>query len=177
MYLISIYFDEQTEKRLQNLINRVAESTGNTFMLDNQVPPHITIASIETRQEEAVIEKLEAIVKDLRASNIELVSIGAFMPQVIYVEPVLSEYLHTLSVRLTEDFSRIENTICSPQYLPFHWLPHCTIGKQLSKEQMLEAFKVLQQHFVSLEGQVVRLGIAKTNPHRDIKVWELGVQN
>lgn len=173
MYLISIYFDKQTEKRLQNLINRVSEATGNTFMLDNQVPPHITVASIETKQEAAVIEQLDRLAAQMHQGTIQLVSIGAFLPQVIYVEPVLNEYLHNLSVRLTDDFSKIENTICSPYYQPFHWLPHCTIGKQLSKEQMVEAYRVLQNHFVPIEGKVVKLGIAKTNPHRDIKVWEL----
>ena len=39
MYLVSIYFDENTNKKLQQYINKVAEQTGNTFMLDEKVPP------------------------------------------------------------------------------------------------------------------------------------------
>ena len=175
MYLISVYFDEKSSKTLEKLIKRVATATGNTFMLDNQVPPHITVTAVETKREDELVKCIDKLVtsSSISTGNIQWVSVGAFMPQVIYIEPVLSEYLHRLSVRLMEAFSTIEDTICSPQYQPFHWLPHCTIGKQLSKEQMVEAFKVLQQCFVPIEGCVTKIGIAKTNPHRDIKVWEL----
>ena len=175
MYLISVYFDEKSSKTLEKLIKRVAAATGNTFMLDNQVPPHITVAAVETKREDELVKCIDKLAtsSSISAGDIQLVSVGAFMSQVIYIEPVLSEYLHRLSVRLMEAFSTIEDTICSPQYQPFHWLPHCTIGKQMSKEQMVEAFKVLQQYFVPIEGCVTKIGIAKTNPHRDIKVWEL----
>ncbi len=194
MYLISIYFDKQTEKRLQNLINRVADETGNSFMIDNQVPPHITVAAVETRREDELIACLEELIRHMAksgdaerdmvkgievaerfidAGDIQLVSVGAFFPQVIYVQPVLSAYLHNLSVLLSEELSSLEETICSQYYQPFGWLPHCTIGKQLTKEQMTEAYKVLQQFFVPMDGRVTRIGVARTNPHRDIKVWEL----
>ena len=58
MYLISIYFDEKTNRRIQQYIDKVAEKTGNAFMLDGQVPPHITISAFETQNEVAVIETL-----------------------------------------------------------------------------------------------------------------------
>lgn len=191
MYLISIYFDAQTSASLEKLIKRVAEATGNTFMLDNQVPPHITVAMVETRREEELLGCINQLVGEIRNSNerelatrdmsksamrsgeLQWVSVGAFFPQVLFVQPVLNEYLHNLSVVLSEKLSEIEETIVSPYYQPFGWLPHCTIGKQLSKEQMVEAFKVLQQYFVPIEGCVTRIGVARTNPHRDIKVWEL----
>lgn len=188
MYLLSIYFDEQTEKRLQGLIHRVADATGNAFMIENQVPPHITIAAVETKHEEKLITRIEALVNHGKTQNdmvdswegsiekgdVKLVSIGTFLPQVIYVQPVLNRYLHNLSVVLTQELGQIEETICSPYYQPFGWLPHCTIAKQLSKEQMVQAFQVLQNCFAPMDGRVVRIGLAKTNPHRDIKVWELG---
>ena len=173
MYLVSIYFDEKTEKRLQDIIQQVAKKTGNCFMLDNQVPPHITVAAVETKHKERLIAHIEELVKKIEADSIKWVSTGTFSTQVIYVQPVLNEYLHNLSVLLSQELGQIEETICSPYYQPFSWLPHCTIAKQLSKEQMVEAFQVLQNHFTPMDGRVVRIGLAKTNPHRDIKVWEL----
>lgn len=190
MYLISIYFDEQTSASLEKIIKRVAEATGNTFMLDNQVPPHITVAAVETRREDELLDCINQLVCEsrnddervlttrdmsqstLRSGELQLVSVGAFFPQVLFVQPVLNEYLYNLSVKLSEKLSAIEETIVSPYYQPFGWLPHCTIAKQLTQEQMVEAFKVLQQHFVPMEGRVTRIGVARTNPHRDIKVWE-----
>lgn len=174
MYLISIYFDEETERKLQGLIQNVAKATGNAFMLDNKVPPHITVAAVETKHQDLLITRVEELVKTCEMGDIKWVSVGSFSSQVIYVQPVLNEYLHNLSMMLAQELSEIEETICSPYYQPFSWLPHCTIAKQLSKEQIVQAFQVLQKDFTPMEGRVVRIGIAKTNPHRDIKVWELG---
>lgn len=173
MYLVSIYFDTKTEKRLQGLIESVAKATGNTFMLDNHVPPHITVASVETKHENVLIARIEELVKQFEEGEIKWASVGTFSTQVIYVQPVLNEYLHSLSVFLSQELGQIEETICSPYYQPFCWLPHCTIAKQLSKEQMVQAFQVMQNYFTPMDGRVVRIGIAKTNPHRDIRVWEL----
>ena len=173
MYLISIYFDEKTEKELQTHINRVAKATGNTFMLDNHVPPHLTVAAVETKHEDKLIACVDALAERLETGDIQWVSVGSFSTQVVYVQPVLNEYLHNLSVLLSQELEQIEETIVSPYYQPFSWLPHCTIAKQLSKEQQLQAFEVLQNSFAPMDGKVVRIGVAKTNPHRDIKVWEL----
>ena len=173
MYLISIYFDENTERILNSHIQHVAKATGNTFMLDNHVPPHITVAAVETKQEDMVISRVEELIKKLSCGEIKFVSIGCFASKVIYIQPVLNEYLYSLSVELSNELEQIEETMRSPYYQPFSWLPHCTIAKQLSKTQMQQAFAVLSNECVPMDAKVTRIGIAKTNPHRDIKVWEL----
>lgn len=155
-------------------MNHIAQKTGNYFMQEHHVPPHITVTAIETKREEEVITCLDKITQKLQIEPIQWVSVGAFLPQVIYIEPILNAYLHDLSQVLFQELSKISETIVSPYYRPFGWLPHCTIGKQLTKEQMLQAFSVLQNKFTPFSGKIVKLGIAKTNPHRDIKVWELG---
>ena len=55
MYLTSIYFDDKANKLLQRNINKIAEKTGNTFMTDNNVPPHLTISSVEAKGIEELI--------------------------------------------------------------------------------------------------------------------------
>ena len=49
MYLISAYFDENTNKILKHLQQRIADKTGNDFMIRNNVMPHLTISAIEAR--------------------------------------------------------------------------------------------------------------------------------
>ena len=173
MYLISIYFDDQTNQKLQKLIHRVAEKTGNMFMLDNQVPPHITVAAMETRDEAQAIREIEICAGSLKQGVVKWVSVGTFFPQVLYVQPVLNEYLHGLSVQLNEAIRTLPETKISSVYQPFGWLAHTTIAKQLTKEQMKEAFEVLQNQFIPFEGKVVSIGIAKPNPHRDLALWKL----
>ena len=174
MYLISIYFDEKTDKQIRRLMSQVAEQTGNTFMQDNHVPPHITVAAIEIRDENAAIMALKKCVQKLEQGKLRFISVGVFFPQVLYLEPVLNEYLHELACAVNDAVKDLPDTIVSPYYQPFSWLPHVTLAKQLSEEQMLLAFETIQKRFASFEGTVTRIGIAKTNPHRDLQVWELG---
>ena len=173
MYLVSIYFDEKTNKHIQRLINQVAERTGNRFMLDGEVPPHITISAFETQDEASAIEALDSLVEELRRGNLTWASVGQFFPYVIYITPVLNVYLHGLSESVYNALSSLEDVLISSHYQPFQWLPHTTIAKKLSKEEMQIAFEVLQSGFGIFEGEVVRIGLAKPNPYRDIATWEL----
>ena len=173
MYLVSIYFDEKTNRRVQQYIDKVAEKTGNTFMLDGKVPPHITISAFETQDEAAAIESLERALARLRQGTLEWVSVGEFFPYVIFLIPVLNEFLHEMSVIVNDELSNTNGIKISPYYRPFQWLPHTTIAKKLSKEEMQIAFEVLQNSFGMFEGEVVKIGLAKPNPHRDIATWEL----
>ena len=173
MYLVSIYFDEKTNRRVQHYIDKVAEKTGNTFMLDGKVPPHITISAFETQDEAAAIESLERALARLRQGTLEWVSVGEFFPYVIFLIPVLNEYLHEMSVIVNDELSNTNGIKISPYYRPFQWLPHTTIAKKLSKEEMQIAFEVLQNSFGMFEGEGVKIGLAKPNPHRDIATWEL----
>ena len=173
MYLISVYFDNHTNVKINQLIKKVAEKTGNAFMVDGNVPPHITISAFETKNEKEVVERLQKCVKTFEPKDIQWVSVGAFMPHVLYITPVLNEYLHTMMVEIYDVLSEMEDTIVRKCYQPFAWLPHTTIAKTLDREQMQEAFKTMQEMFVPFEGTVVRIGLSKTNPYREVKMYEL----
>ena len=121
MYLISIYFDEKTTKRIQQYINKVAQRTGNPFMTEGRVPPHITVSAFDTRQEESAIRCLREKTRQLEGGTLQWTSIGAFLPNVIYLSPVLNEYLHKLSVEFYDSIRQLEDTIISPYYRPFQW--------------------------------------------------------
>ena len=62
MYLISVYFDDKTNRILQRYINQIAERTGNAFMTEKNVPPHMTISSIEARSVDVLIPAFESLI-------------------------------------------------------------------------------------------------------------------
>lgn len=173
MYLVSVYFDDETNKRIQRYINAVAEKTGNTFMTDGNVPPHITVSAFETRDEKRVIQILERKFAELERGSVTWCSVGTFLPYVIYIMPVLNKYLHGLSCEINGCLSGIEGTEVNRFYRPLQWVPHTTVGKTLSKEQMLTAFQILQESFGAFEGETAYIGLAKPNPHRDLMRVEL----
>ena len=175
MYLISIYFDEETNKKIQGYINAVAKSTGNTYMIEGKVPPHITISSIEAKREseDQIVRALEESAKKLIQGKLQWVSVGTFLPYVMYLTPVLNEYLHGLTSVVYGSLLNVDKIRISQYYRPFQWLPHTTIGKKMSQEEMRKAFEVMQNQFVPFTGKVTKIGLAKTNPYREIVTFEL----
>ena len=172
MYYISIYFDQKATNRLQDYINQAAKKSGNTFMSDQNVPPHITISAFASKNEKEIIKNLEKTFSNWKQGTIQWVSIGAFLPHVIYLAPVLSQYLQELSVAAYECIQQAGNTNVHPCYYPMHWMPHTTIGKTLEKEQMQTAFQALQESFGIFTGTAVQIGLAKTNPFRNLALFE-----
>lgn len=173
MYLVSLYFDDKTTIKIQNLIDKVAEKSKNKFMIDNNVPPHITIGAFETNNENEVIKILDKKLKNFKSGEIIFASIGVFKSSVIFLSPVLNEYLHNLSVNIYEDLKDIDNTIISKYYMPFQWMPHTTIAKKLNNEELFLAFQELEKNFNIFNGSVTKIGLSKTNPYEDIKLWDL----
>lgn len=58
-------------------------------------------------------------------------------------------------------------------YLPMQWMPHTTIAKKQSVEELFLAFKALQNNFRMFNGTVTKIGLAKTNPYQEIRIWNL----
>lgn len=181
-YLISLYFDEKTNKQIMQYMEAVAKATGNDYMLANKVPPHITVSSFDTEKgpessfirhlEERIAESLE----DVKAGEVQWIGCGAFMSSVLYLTPVLNEYLQIMEARMYASIAQAseENDIkISKYYRPYEWLPHTTIGKKLNEEELCEAFRSVQCDFRILRGKVVRVGLAKASPYEEIKEWKL----
>lgn len=168
MYLISVYFDEKSNHRLQGYINKIATRTGNTFMTDNNVPPHMTISSIEARNIDVLLPAFKKLEGNIQVGKINFVSVGQLLPYVMYVTPVMNEYLLNLSRQVYGIFDGIPDTSISRYYRPLSWLPHVTLGKKLDADQMRKAFEIMQESFSPFQAEITRVGIAKVNPHHDV---------
>lgn len=177
MYLLTAYFDDSTTEQLQRLINEVCRQTGNDFMIRNHVPPHLTISAFDQKNPQRAVELFERfssklseknLNSDSNSNHIYIASPGAFLPSVIYLEAVQNRYLFELSEMAHKEFCADPATRPNRFYLPFQWIPHITIAKQLTDEQMRIAFAVLQQSFHPLEAKIVRFGLSKPNPHTDL---------
>lgn len=173
MYLISIYFDENTEKKMKGYMNQIAKKSGDFAMIEGNVPPHITVSAFAAVSEKEAKDIFERVAGKIKSGKIYWVSIAAFFPQVIYLSPVLNEYLHQISEITYKEVTQSENVILKGHYEPFAWMPHGTLAKYLTEEQMRTAFEVLQKQFAPFESKVVKIGLTRTNPYEDLIVREL----
>ena len=143
MYLISLYFDEGTNKKIQLYMEQIAQRTGNMAMIDGKVPPHITLSAFDMAEEEKAIASFTAMEQEFEKGQIFWCSVGMFLPHTIYLSSVLNAYLQKL-------------------------FPHTTLGKRLNQAEMREAFVVMQNQFAPFTGEAVEIGLARTNPYRDL---------
>ena len=142
-------------------------------MVDNKVPPHMTILSMEAPSEEALLQDFDRAMAELERGDIIIPSIGQLLPYVLFASPVMNDYLLDMQAQLIKTYSKVEGVSFSKYYCKNSWQPHITLGKTLDTEQMEKAFKYMQRHFSPLEGSIVRIGLARTNPHRDLIIKEL----
>lgn len=172
MYLISVYFDDKTNRILQRYIDNIAKVTGNRFMTDHKVPPHMTISAIEARSVDVLLPAFQSMSRE-KTGEIQFATVGQLLPYVFYAAPVLNAYLLNLSRVVYDVYKDIPGTSISRYYKPLSWYPHVTLGKTLDKLQMQEAFSVMQEQFTPFTARVVRIGLAKVNPHEDVCIFDL----
>ncbi len=173
MYLVSIYFDEKTNKRITEYISLAAKRSGNRFMIEGNVPPHITVSAFEINDGEKILTVLDDCVKGLCPGTLQWAGVGVFFPGAIYLAPVLNRYLQELSERVYGAISGIEGISISSFYRPYQWIPHTTVARTLKKGEMQAAFGAMQESFGMFSGEVVRIGLAKTNPYEEIENWDV----
>lgn len=173
MYLITAYFDETTNKILSKYIKRIANETGNTFMTDNNVPPHLTLTALETEDEDEAIDVMRNLEGQFESGKIKIVTIGTLLPYVIYAAPVFNDYLKNQANILNLELSRHSDISENKFYKHNNWMPHITLAKRLSSEQLIKAFAVMTDCFSITNAKIVKIGLSKVNPYRDIYTIEL----
>lgn len=166
--MISLYFDEVSNRRIQNYMEQIAKRTGNFAMLDGNVPPHITVSAFFSEKECDAVELFQKGAEGASSGEILWCSVGAFLPRTLYLTPVCSQYLQNLSVQIYGQAKLREGIRVHEKYQPFGWLPHTTVAKHLSQEEMKMAFAVLLEQFGILRGTATEIGLAKTSPYQDI---------
>ena len=174
MYLISLYFDEKTNKKIMLLADNIARASGNTYMRDKEIPPHITLMAFESRlAKESIIDLLEKIILTQQSGELHWVTIGAFLPHVLYVGPVLNTYLQKMIEGVYSVCDGQPDTEIQVCYRPYSWVPHTTLAKKLTSEEMRTGFEVLQREFTPFKGRVITVGLSETTSKREIASWDL----
>ena len=146
----------------------VANATGNYHMIEGNIPPHITVGMINSSDEERVITTFEQCVGRIHHGDIQIAGIGLFRKSSVYLQPVLNQYLHEISVKVNEAYEGLQAE--HNRYTPFNWMPHISVAKRLMANEQLEAVKCLQEVGYPSAAKVSRIGLAKSNPYTDIRI-------
>ncbi len=122
---------------LQPIIEHVERISPNAATPRSlNVEPHITLAVYDGLDPEPLARALDHFSADMRAPSVKLSSIGLFPgpASVLFAAPVVSAELLALH-RDFHEAAASAGAACWPYYLPGNWVPHVTLGEQLSPKE------------------------------------------
>jgi 2'-5' RNA ligase len=173
-YAITLYFDEKTEEIINSLIKKIANKTGNKYMVDNKIPPHITISLFQYNGKiDTVMGIIENNISLFNRKNIVIASIGIFNPSVLFIAPVINDYLIELNRKVNEIININDEILLDRNYIKNQWIPHISLGVKLNEKELINGVKTLVKNFKILDIGIDRVGFAKCNPYKDIKIWKI----
>ena len=170
-YAIVLYFDDTTNKIIGNMIERAAVLSANNYMLDINIPPHVTLGCFFSDEQANLLERVASFAKIVTPFEMTFNTIGAFEPYVLFVSPIkdghLAELNNSLHELLLENYEPAENA----NYLPDRWQPHCSLAVRLNKEQFAKAKAIETEIELPFTARVTKIALAKCNPYNEVVIW------
>ena len=174
-YAVSLHFSQKVNEVVISTLQAIADKTGNRFMIENKIPPHITIGAFHAaREEEAkLLQLVEDFVQDQKAGTVQFSEVGNFNGKVLFLKPeknlFLSEINNALHSLLLPEFEKAENGY----YLPDIWFPHTTLATRLNQSQFSAAEEIAKQITLPLEADIDEIAVYQCSPFLELKKYKL----
>lgn len=172
-YAVTLEFDKESEAKIQDMIDEVAKITGCDYMKQLKIPPHVTVSALVSDNEAALLSEMNDIAEAMHKDFVWFVNIGVFNPFVIYLGPVMNEFLQDTCRKVNERLLKYADAGNRGQYLPNQWIPHAAIAVKLSPETLKEAFAVVQEKFSAFGATAEKIVLARAEPYEFLKSWNL----
>lgn len=172
-YAVTLEFDKETENKIQEMIDEVARVTGCDHMKQSKIPPHVTVSALVSDNESALLSEMESIAASISKDSVWFVNIGVFNPFVIYLGPVMNEFLQNTCRTVNERLLKYAEVGNRGRYLPNQWVPHAAIAVKLTPDALKEAFAIVQEKFTAFGATAERIVLARAEPYEELRSWEL----
>ena len=172
-YAVTLEFDKESKDKIQALIDEVAAATGCDYMKKIGIPPHVTVSALVSEQEAALLSEMEKTAESLKKGTIVFANIGVFNPPVIYLGPVMNEYLLSTCKTVNERLLQFAEVGSQGRYLPNQWVPHAAVAVKLTPEALKEAFSIVQEKFTAFSATAERITLARAEPYQALRSWDL----
>lgn len=174
-YAVTLYFDPESTTLIRSAISHLAEICGNDYMIQNEVPPHLTLGMFHAS--DADLEKLENLFRDFskkagRTFPVDFSGADSFMDKVIFLSlkkdsPTFT-FLKDLNSSLHEMFIPHFEAGDNRNYLPQNWVPHIALAVKLSHSQFEKGISLFEKSILPQSAKVISLGLARCNPYKEI---------
>ena len=172
-YAITLEFDKETENRIQALIDEVAKVTGCDYIKQAQIPPHVTVSALVSDNEKALLSEMKSIGETMKKDAVWFANIGVFNPLVIYLGPVMNEFLYNTCKTVNERLLKYADVGNRGNYLPYQWVPHAAIAVKLTPDALKAAFAIVQEKFTAFGATAEKIVLARSVPYEELCSWRL----
>jgi len=172
-YAAGLYFDRASDEKFRRLIRRIAQSGANPYMLNHNIPPHVTLACVCANQPQPILDRLERKLAQFRRGDLFWASLGVFVPAVLYAAPVTNAYLLDLNACVNRLLEPVSSAGENGYYLPNQWVPHTALAVQMNREELRLALDAATDDFAAFGGKAEKLFLAQCDPYVELKTWEL----
>ena len=172
-YAVTLEFDKESHNKIQEMIDEVSLATGCDYMKRSKIPPHVTVSGLVSDNEAALLSEMEAIAAAMTKGFIQFANIGVFNPLVIYIGPVMNEFLQNTCRTVNERLLQYAEVGNKGRYLPNQWVPHAGIAVKMNPEALKVAFAIVQEKFTAFSATAERIVLARAEPYEELKSWEL----
>lgn len=175
-YAVELYYDEETEKKLYQLAEGLADNGITAKFLEWKTRPHLTLACFNDVNETLCTERLKSFADNHKRMPAYIGSIGMFNDsKTVFVSPVMNRGMYQFQYELHNSLSDFD-TQGWEWYLPDRWVPHCTVA--LTREDGAEAFfrasDYILREFEKISGEFTSIGLVKiTFPVEEIFTADL----
>ena len=173
-YAVTLYFDSHTNELILEAMKDIAAATGNNYMLDNSVPPHLSLGLFHAEEEKAgeMVKLFEEFAESLKSRDAGL-SLNFndpdnFADKVIFLNVSRDEPLMKLNRDLHQLFLPHFEAGDNRNYLPKNWVPHIALAVKLSGTQFEKGFEVAKNFPLPKSAKITSATLARCNPYNEV---------
>lgn len=173
-YAVILYLDADTEASVRGMWERMGEAGVSHALLETGACPHVTCAVYEDMDLDRCRPVLAREAQALAAFPIHFPFLGAFSSResVVFLGAAMSPDL----VAVHSAIHRVLSA-CGFQswahYLPGNWVPHCTLARYLTGDQIPDAIAIAQELALPVKGRIDRVGLVAFPPIRTAGTYPL----
>ncbi|KAM7267325.1 hypothetical protein ACFE04_009491 [Oxalis oulophora] len=174
-YAIELYFDPALENQVLKAWNVLARRQISTQLIEIESRPHITLFY------SPLIDpmKLETVLKSFAAKQealpLTLSAIGSLPSDnnVLFLTPTPTVALLQFQSQLCDAMKK-EGVEVGEDYRADSWVPYCSVAQDVAKTRMAEAFCVLRDLKLPVNGYGMDIGLVEYSPVRELCSFALG---
>ncbi|KAL0737709.1 hypothetical protein Bca4012_013919 [Brassica carinata] len=183
-YAIELYFDPALENQVLKAWNVFARRQISTKLINTESRPHLTLFSTSSSSSFLDSSKLlEPIVRAFASKQeplpLSFSSIGSFSGDnnALFLSPTPSLSLLQLQAQLMDAVKREGGGVAveiGEEYRQDSWVPFCPVAVDVPRARMAEAFSVLRDLKLPVNGYAMDVGLVEFSPVREVFSFALG---